>query len=326
MQVYTETSENRVAVQTNLPGFNLLDKKVSIFQHPNKVAVVTSMLLTGTPWDRSDPHDWKPLAGKRYYRWRTMESYGFIRTKAGFPMPYHSSRGPRADNYWRNRFPQKALADLEEESEGGEAYRNAMWETFGTRSVQDIYPMMNTYGLINYPSIPINLRRGFRESDAETYAGIIFGKNRNSKRLQDAVLNTDAYVVSLAHQFRGLVSDDSLLSFMENTRFDAEMESTFAVHNPLMRKALKTLSPNSPQEILSRGLDAADLKRIEQLSLYVSHPLKKHQVSGIFKNLTFISWSDMYVHMYGTDIKTEKSMINAVIDSDWDEDLDEEEE
>jgi hypothetical protein len=326
--VYTETIENRAVVAAELPGLNVADQKTTIFQNDNKVAVATSVLLTGVPWDKSDG-DWKPIPGKRYYRWRTVGSYGFIRTKTGLAMPYHSTRGPKARDHWHNRFPHIAADTLSVPGQLEDAYRHAMWETFGARRVQDLYPMMDTYQLINYPSIPINLRRGFRESSPEIYAGMVFGKNRNTPRLQSAVVNTDAYVISLAHQFRGLVSDEALLSFIENTHFDKEMEETFEVHNPLVRRMIKFLKQEDREDILSRGLDAADLKRIMLLSRYASMPQNKHHMTGRFSGIGEMkSWSEIYIFMYGSDVVTERSAINRVINSDWDddEDLDDEDE
>jgi hypothetical protein len=326
--VYTETIENRTPVLTDLPGFNLLDNKVTIFQNDNKVAVATSVLLTGTPWDKTTG-DWQRIPGKRYYRWRTIGSYGFIRTKSGIAMPYHSMRGPRSNDHWRNRFPYMAADALSFNGDQADAYRHAMWETFGATKVQHLYPMMDTYQLINYPSIPLNLRRAFRETSTEAYAGMVFGQKRNTERLQAAVVNTDAYVVALAHQFRGLVSDEALLSFIENTHFDKEMEETFEVHNPLVRKIVEFLPREDRESILAKGLDAADLKRIMQLSRYASLSQNKYHMTSRFTNISEMkSWSEIYIFMYGSDVVTERSAINRVINSDWDddEDLDDEDE
>lgn len=284
--VYAHREEKR----DDLPeyGRRPTDIKTTIFAGPNKVAVVTSTLVAGAVRNST----------KHYWQWRTTSSYGFFRNRAGNLQPYHATRSwdgkGRDGKTWSHRVPDLAFGQLdrykETSDEAYEVYRRAVSDNLGIKSIYDLYPMAREYGLIRYNTIPFELRVPMRETTWAGMATAAFGKTRASKRLTDAVANTDPYIVALAHQFRGLVDDERIVKFMEKTHFDEEMEEGFKPHHPRVRRVLKCLKKKDLNAILKNGLDLNDTVRIYHITHCVNHMIDAWSEPGV----SYRSWHHIY--------------------------------
>lgn len=284
--VFSDTIErNRNQVDGMDGGRILLDEKFSIFRRPGKVCFVASTLVCGVPKERIDGYV-KHNTAKRYYYWRSTDSYGFRRNKAGFIQPYECSRSWDAPvgTHWRHRQPRAPwqLFDKHESDMGFKAaqeFRHAVWSEFGIESPQDVYPLMNTYGLIHPWTIPNSLKPAFRSDDVTALARYAFGRKRTTPELVKAVAGTEPYMVAYAQQFRGLVPDSSLVAFMRDNHFDDEMEEIFQPHTPDFRKGLLN-NTGLAQPLIDLRLDAEDLKRIQRVMMFGKGAMNTHFTIG----------------------------------------------
>lgn len=260
------------------------DIKKTVWVSPNKVSIAISTLVVGRPGGE-DHKD------KRYYKWRTTASLGLYRNRGGNPQPYHAARpwNFKKGDQWAHRNAHTVFDWMEEDSDLGQAFKHYCWETFDVSRLGDMYPMTDVWGVISYKYMPYTLRPAMRESNWSDFTGRIFGKKRNSVRLQAAVSNTDPYIVAYARDFRGLVPDDELTAFVENTRFDDEMMEGFTGQDPNVRLALRKMNEKSRRTILARGMDMSDIKNLERLRCYG----KKWQGGIIGKDNDYASWSDL---------------------------------
>lgn len=283
--VYTETQKYRDFIDTMEGGRRPADRKTTIFASQNKVALVNSALVVGVP--RGADH-----VNKRYYYWRSTNSVGFYRNRAGQPQPYCARRSwdAKVAEPWRHGNAAPVFNLLGDTSTpGGQAFTHAVWEAFGASKMEEVYPIAGRYELPSYTHMPYSLRPAMRHSDWASFAAHAFGKTRATPRLVAAVENTEPYIVSLAQQFRGFVPNELLTKFIEDNHFDDEMEEGFRLHNPNVREIVRNLNEKSASAILSRGLDLGDTARIMQMT----GPGGKYYRKHIEKDKDYSSWSDM---------------------------------
>lgn len=268
--VFTDTTERRGHIKHMTQGRTPSDEKVTIFQSPNKVAFVTSTLVVGVPRGHSD---------KRYYHWRSTESFGFRRNRAGNIMSWQCTRpfDAKTGVEWGHRQPRQAFQMLDESDdwEAAAAFKRAVWYTFGIRKAEDIFPMMPEYGLRTYWSVPSSLRSAFRVNDWSEYAARGFGKTRATPRLVAAVKQTDPYIIAYAQQFRGLVDDEKMVKFMEDNHFDDEMEESFVPHSPNIRPGLLVATQELRDGLITSGMDFNDMRRIQNMVTFNNPKMMK---------------------------------------------------
>jgi hypothetical protein len=256
--VYTHTREYRDFINQMDGGRTTADQKVTIFQQPGKVAFARSVLVVGVPRGHKD---------KRYYYWRTVASTGFRRNSAGTVIPFSCSRpwDAKVGVQWSHKFPNEPfkLLDFEaEDDDAAEAYRRAVWYTFGFRNVNELFPMLDEYRLSNYGHIPNTLKYPFRVKDWSEYTARAFGKTRVTPRLVAAVKQTEPYIVAYAQQFRGLVDDDKMVKFIEDNHFDDEMEEGFRPHSPNIRPGLLVAHQGLRDGLIANKMDISDMARV----------------------------------------------------------------
>lgn len=288
--VYTETYEkNRGLVDSMDYGRAILDDKVTIFQSRDKVSLVTSNLIVGVPRGR-DPEANK---NKRYYYWRSVESYGFRRNRAGNVMPFQCRRpwDATVGVHWQHQQARDPFLMLAERADWALAneFRRAVRTTFGVEKPSDIYPMMDEYGLFNYITIPNSLKVAFRERSFDDLTRVSFGKTRTTPRLVAAVANTDPYIVAYAQQFRGLVDNEKIVKFIEDNHFDDEMEEGFRPHSPDIRHGLLAAPKKLLDALISNQMDLSDMNRVRYLTGVGKYSMKSYfnrRGSEKLRNLT----------------------------------------
>lgn len=284
--VFTETYEQRYGVDTMDYGRRPTDKKVTIFKNPSKVAVVQSTLVCGVPRGHKD---------KRYYYWRSVGSAGFRRNKSGTIVPFSCTRSwdAKVGVGWRHKLPNEPFNWLYGTGPGdtaGEAFQRAVWDEFAIRDVQELYPMLDRYGLPSYSTIPNSLKTPFRSDDWEDFTTRVFGKTRLSKRLVAAVQNTEPYFVAYAQQFRGLVPDEAVLGFMERSHFDEEMEEHFQPHSPTIRPFLLAANQVTRDNLIKTDFDRSELMRVGQFVRWGNKHMKAHADHG---QTTYKNWTQL---------------------------------
>lgn len=281
--VFAETFEQRANVPHMTYGRQPTDKKVTIFQSPGKVAVVESTLVCGVP--RGHPT-------KRYYYWRSIASSGFRRNKVGTIVPFSCTRpwDAKVGTGWKHKWPQEPfnwLHGTSHDDTAGEAFQRAVWDEFGVRSIQELYPMLDKYRLPTYQTIPNSLKVAFRADDWEVFTQKVFGKTRTTKPLIGAVQETEPYFVAYAQQFRGLVPDEAVQGFLERNHFDEEMEETFQPHSPTIRPFLLAASKETRDNLISVTFDRSDLMRVSRFVRFGSRDMKEYaQRASGYKNWT----------------------------------------
>lgn len=270
---FTETFEDRRHIPDMVGGRAPADQKVTVFQSRHKVAVVRSTLVVGVPRGHPD---------KRYYNWRTTASFGFRRNTAGNIVPFQCTRNwdSGKGSAWHHITPTAPFNMLEKARDDqpddlGRAFQHACWEEFNITDIKQIYPMLDKYNMSRYSLMPTNLRPAFRQDNWEAYAAVAFGKTRRSKRLVAAVQNAEPFIVSYAQQFRGLVSDEQMVSYMENNFFDDEMEANFKPFNINFRPLLLAASPQVREHFIKERLTAQVMDRLRSKSLYSKNELAR---------------------------------------------------
>lgn len=256
--VYTATEQRRDGIVGMDHGRMPTDTKVTVWADPNKVCIAQSTMVVGVP--RGEAHK-----DKRYYKWITTVSSGFRRNRAGRPQPFYAYRSWDATRStpWRHAMADPAFQYLGDRStEVGEVFTHEMRRAFGAGSLHEMYPIAGMYDLPSYRHIPFAIRPAMKENDWAGFVTNAFGKTRATPRLIAAVAKAEPYFVAYAHQFRGLVPNPMIESFIETQEFDDEMEEGFRLHNPNVRKLLMTMNEESRKAILSRGVDLSDTYRI----------------------------------------------------------------
>lgn len=283
--VFAQTFEQRQDVPHMTYGRQPTDKKVTIFQSPGKVAVVQSTLVCGVPRGHSD---------KRYYYWRTVASAGFRRNKAGTVVPFSCTRpwDAKVGVAWRHKWPNEPFnwlnGTVTQPDDAGQAFQRAVWDEFGVRSVQELYPMLDRYGLPSYATIPSSLKVPFRSDDWEVFAQKVFGKTRTNKRLVEALQKTEPYFVAYAQQFRGLVADSAIQDFFDRNEFDEDMEVSFRPHSPNIRKFLLNTNQQTRDNLINITFDLSDLNRVANFVLFGERTMLRYANGGVYKN-----WSEL---------------------------------
>lgn len=263
--VYTHVNKRRDHIADMVESRTLADRKVTIFQSHNKVAVVGSSLVVGVPrlkdGSRSD---------KRYYYWRSTNSFGFRRNRAGNVIPYQCTRpwDATVGVHWRHqqaRDPFDALVDIPEsdwQEEWQHAYRRAVWESFDIKTITDLFPMLDEFGMEKYESIPYTLHAPFRTDDWTEFANRAFGKTRTTPRLIAAVKNTEPYHIAYARNFRGLVDNDLLVEYLERNRsFSDVLEAEFRPYTPDFRAGILAASQETRDSLIKNDPSDEDISR-----------------------------------------------------------------
>lgn len=260
VMVYSETFKDRSkldnpAREEFMFSPEMLDQKFTIWQSKDKVGIAESVLVTGK-WRNN---------GKRWFQWKTNRAWGLRRTSTGHPMPYFSVRPWTSTKpVWTHGKPNvvfDAMETPELVSEAFyEAYMRALEESFKVKTMADVYPMVNEFGIWKYDGIAGNIRVAMREKNIEDMVGVLFGKGRANRNWFDAVRDADPYITAVAHQFRGLTPDKDVLEFVKETDFDAE---GFRPHTPRLRPILYRLDRTSLPVLLKNGLSSGDADFIQ---------------------------------------------------------------
>jgi hypothetical protein len=262
--VYTHTEKKRDVVDhigtIDYANRAPLDDKVTIFKGKNKVAVVDSRLVCGVP--NHDPKN----KDKRWYKWRSVSSLGLRRNSNGTIIPWNCSRpwDFKLATPWKHSNIGEAFETLEYDTEVGEAYRRACWETFGIIKFEDVFPIADQYGIVKYDYIPHPFRGSMRLPKMEEFVAATFGKTRTTGRMVNAVAGTDPWIVAYAYAFRGYVDDSKLITFLEDNHFDDEMME-YQPYSPNIRHLVKAMTPEQANALVTRKLDITDMGLLNML-------------------------------------------------------------
>lgn len=282
--VYTETDKHRDHIKDMTGGRTIADAKRTVWVSPTKVSITESRLVVGVPRGHKD---------KRYYYWMSTESLGIFRNRAGNPQAYHAYRpwdATRKSN-WTMGGAQAVFELLgSKDSEKAEVFTHEVWKTFGFNSLEGMYPIAGMYNLPNYTYIPYAIKPAMRESNWADFTMRVFGKTRTTPKLISAVQKSEPYLVSYAHQFRGLVPNPLIETFLSNQGFDEEMEEGFQLHNPNIRKYLMLMNEDSRVNILNKGLDLHDTNIIS----YLSGGSAKFRLNNLKIDGTYGTWNDVW--------------------------------
>lgn len=285
--VYASRIEMRHSLDYITYGRTQTDRKITIFKSPGKVAVVNSSLIAGIP--RSAPD-------KRYFYWRSIASSGFRRNKAGTIVPFSCTRpwDAKVGTPWRHKFPNEPFnwltrAPEDGDDDAGRIFQHAVWDEFGFRDANELYPMLDKYELPSYFTIPNTLKMPFRTDDWEDFTSRVFGKTRTSPKMIAAVRQTEPYVVAYAQQFRGLVPDGELIGCMYRNRFDEEMEENFQPHSPTIRHYLRHTSRSTCLALVRASLDFSDMRRIQRMTQLNKRDMARYATMNNPVN----NWSDV---------------------------------
>lgn len=299
--VYTETDKQRAHIASMGHGRTQADKKFTLFQSRDKVALVISSLVVGVPVGHNKDTGLKePLRDKRYYYWRSHYSLGFRRNRAGNVVPYQCQR--MWDCTYRTNWahqqaglPFELLRENVKQSFSErltEEFRHAVWGSFNVTRIEDIFPMLPVVGLERYNTIPHNLHSAFRQNTWEEYAAAAFGKTRVTPRLVAAVKNTEPYFVAYARNFRGLVSNEALCVCMERNHFDDEMEENFQPYTPDFRAGILQAEQTTVDGLIGEKLDFNDLVKIRHIVGTGKHrPIYFQRRPGA---APAVNWSQIY--------------------------------
>lgn len=263
--VYKSTTEDRSRISRMRYGMEPADNACTVIKKDDKVSILGSQFVVGVP---------TPGSAKRYYYWRTISSLGLRKNANGSVVPYHCTREwkGRGNGGWTFQRPTTVFGALAQSGDMGEAFANAVEETFGVTSARDLYPMMERYGFDKYSAVPSSLLPAFRQTDFEGMANMVFGKTRSSSRMIKAMSQTDPFFVAFAQQFRGLVDDESLVKFMEKNHFDENMENVFKPFSPNIRKlllldnAVGQKYASRMKNMINKELDMGDLWNISNVA------------------------------------------------------------
>lgn len=284
--VFTETFEQRANIAHMDYGRQPTDKKVTIFKNTGKVAVAQSTLVVGVPRGHKD---------KRYYYWRTTGSAGFRRNQAGTIVPFSCTRSwdAKVGTNWKHKFPNEPfnwLHGTSHDDTAGEAFQRAVWDEFGFRDVQELYPMLARYDLPAYGTIPNSLKMPFRTDDWEDFTARAFGKTRVTKPLVAAVQNTEPYFVAYAQQFRGLVPQADIEAFLNRNHFDEDMEEGFRPHSPTIRPFLLAADEETRKNLISITFDLSDMNRVMNFVRFGQKYMKAYADRG---TTTYKNWTQL---------------------------------
>lgn len=297
--VYTERANKPRIPEADIQSPITLDEKFTIFQSADKVSAVRSVLRAGRF------HNTKRV----WFRWGTVQAFGFRRNKAGYIQPYHAGRSEslRVTDLWKPRNGAWAFAHLGPSilSDGFcEAYRRACESSFNIKSMTDVYPLADHYGIYKYSGLPANVRTGLREKNISDMVAKTFGKQRAGIDWYTAAKNTDLFLVSVAHEARGLVEDKTLLTFLNQNKFDEDMEGTFEAHTPVLRPVLRKVEPKSREVIIGKHVDNMDLLRFKTLSEYASrksHDGKNYWLQHMPVDTEAGTWAELNKKVTGRD-------------------------
>lgn len=300
--VYTETDRQRAHIPSMGHGRTQADRKHTLFQSRDKVALVTSSLVVGVPYGRKDGNWYKqPLDDKRYYYWRSHYSFGFRRNSAGNIVPYQCQR-PWDSTYktnWKHQQARYPFELLREDAKNGfseslaHEFRRAVWASFDVTRIEDIFPMLPEVGLQHYYTIPHNLHAAFRQSTWEDYTATAFGKTRVTPRLVAAVKKAEPYHVAYARNFRGLVDNDRVVAYLErNARFDEETEEGFRPHTPEFRAGILVAPVETRQALIDLDLTLEDMRRIQAVT-GVQKGYMQRSFNAPFRKNNPTSWKEI---------------------------------
>lgn len=258
--VWAKTREWRDHLESHTYGQVPADSRTTIFASPDKVAMVEGVMMVGA--NRN--------SDKKYYFWRSVSSVGFFRNRAGNLQPYRARRPVKAKS-WTSYYPETSFFYLEEEEimpvESVREFRKACKEHLGLTSVYDLYPMAEVIGLPErFSLLPANLRPHMRTTDWNEYLTSAFGKTRVTPEFVKAAKNTEPYVLSLAHEFRGLVPEKTLVKFVQNTHFNDELMEKFIPHTPKIRLVLKGMDERSRVRLIGEPIDVRNTCLIKTIS------------------------------------------------------------
>lgn len=246
--VWAKTQELRDHLKSHIYGEVPADKRITIFADKDKVCMVDSTMIVGA--NRS--------SGKKYYRWRTVSSVGFFRNKAGHLQPYRAVRPLKQDG-WSSFYPEAAFYYLEEDdqlaAEPMQAYRDACKHYLHLKGIYDLYPMAEVMGLPErFNLLPANLRPHMRTTNWNEFMSGAVGKSRLTPKMIESAKHSEPYLISLASEFRGLVEDGRLETFLKNSSFDDNMMEMFQPHTPRIRTFLRLMDEESRNSLLGESI------------------------------------------------------------------------
>lgn len=258
--VWAKTQERRDHIENQVYGQLPADSRMTVFASKDKVCLVDSTMLIGA--NRN--------SDKKYYQWRSVSSTGFFRNKAGHLQPYRAIR-PLKQKVWKSYYPESAFYMLEEaDTVAGEpikAFREACKQYLRVRSVYDVYPMSEVMGMPErFNLLPANLRPFMRTTDWNEFMVGAFGKTRVTPGMIKSAQETEPFVIALAREFRGMVSDVTLRKFIANTHFDDEMMDDFRPFTPRVRSVLKHLDDRSKRRLIGEPINLKNVEFIRYVS------------------------------------------------------------
>ena len=268
--VWAKTTEHRDHL-SNSRGRVPADTRITVFASRDKVCMVDSTMLVGK----------NKNSNKCYYEWRSVSSVGFFRNKAGNLQPYKAERSLN-QKAWFYRYPKTAFYYLEEEDalagEPMKAFRDACSEYLNLRSVYDLYPMAEVMGLPErFTLLPSNLRPHMRTRDWSEFMSGAVGKSRVTPGMIDSAKNSEPFLISLASEFRGLVDNARLETFLKNSFFDDNMMEKFQPHTPRVRALLRLMDEDSRISLLSENITFSSSQSIKYASVRFADRMRRKQ-------------------------------------------------
>lgn len=211
--VHSVTVSNRDHIRDGR-GLQHADMKLSVWSSQDKVALVTSYLITNDTG-----------TGKRWWRWVSAESMGFYRRGPAL-VPYCCSRKTTIETQWSFRSTPEVFDILEKGAENDSHQR--LLEELGKKmkiySSSDVYPMMRELGIARVSNIPIELRRAMRADSPDSFKRAIFGVNRNID--PESLVKNDILGVAAASIFKRQLGDTGLVGLIENSEWPEELSAS----------------------------------------------------------------------------------------------------
>lgn len=233
--------------------------RTTFFADRNKVAWVDSVKCAYT-----NRH-----SNKNYSSWQSVSTMGFFRNSGGYLQPYRAVRSVNKKP-WVFATPEPVFHFFQEDRQGDveliSKFREVCGDFLNIKSLYDVYPMAEVMGVDRFEHLPANLRPYMRTLDWNEFLTNAFGKTRvNSTFIKHAEV-AEPFAISMAYEFRGLVSDKALIDYIPNLEFNDELMDNFHSFNPALRDVLKVLSKKELNNLMSSTFDLHTTHSIQRIS------------------------------------------------------------
>lgn len=284
--IYATTDSFRDRLDMYRRDMVTADIKTTVFKSDTKISIVESHLLTGL----------NRISGKRWWKWKSIQAFGFYQTSTGNWQPFHMNRPTNAQRAqgWRNITAQHPVMMLDEPRYGGSehsaVFREHARALLGVNSFHELYPMAEHFGVDSYVDIPFALRKAFKQTEIRPFVEEVFGKSRYRRDLLKVTAESYPYDIALMREFRGLTPVDWLVDWMRKERPQAPGPGSPNIRNLLIRS-----NPKSYRSILRRDFTGRDAMLIANMG---ARRAPGH-VFEVNADRPFRTWEEMHNSILG---------------------------